>query len=222
VDRFLAVNEQQGETLVRLYGVPAGKIEIVPTIIEDRFFEPAPAIAALPDGFSDYLICPGNICSRKNQLRLAEAAIATRTPVLFAGDVPGGEENYAECFARAIAPHAFLRWNRWMEWADLLTAYRASRGVVLPSFEEQQPTVGLEAAALGKPLLLGQRPYARQKFYANAYLADPNSAWDIARGLAALRERPAAHIPPAEMVQACRADRVGSLLQAIFAAVLAS
>jgi glycosyltransferase involved in cell wall biosynthesis len=221
VDRFLAVNEQQGETLSQLYGVPAGHIEIVPTMIEDRFFEAAPASAALPDGFADYFICTGNICARKNQQRLAAAAIATGTPILFAGDVPGGEESYARDFARAIAPYPFLRWNRWMDWEELLTAYRASRGVVLPSFEEQQPTVGLEAAALGKPLLLGKRPYARQKFYAGAYLADPDSLDDIARGLRALETSPGLHTPPVAEVQACRGDRVGRQLQAIFAGLLA-
>jgi len=220
VDRFLAVNEQQGETLVRLYDVPSVKIDIVPTIVDDLFFQSGARGITPTNGFSSYLISPGNICSRKNQIRLVEAAIATRTPILFAGDVAGGEEDYGKRFARSIEAYPFLRWNRWMEWADLLTAYRDSYGVVLPSFEEQQPTVGLEAAALGKPLMLGKRPYARQKFYANAYLADPASVQDIAIGLRALKDAPASHTPPMETVQACRADRVGCQLKAIFAGVL--
>jgi hypothetical protein len=108
-----------------------------------------------------------------------------------------------------------------MDWEDLLTAYRASRGVVLASFEEQQPTVGLEAAALRKPLLLGKRPYARQKFYAGACLVDPDSVENIVEGLVALKKSPSFHTPPAEAVQACRADRIGRQLQAIFAGLLA-
>lgn len=221
VDRFLAVNELQGETLERLYRIPACKIEIIPTMLEDGFFETAPAPASLP-GFADFLLCAGNICARKNQLHLAEAAIATHTPILFAGDVSGGEEAYGAAFARLIAPHAFLRWNKWMAWPELQTAYRASRGVVLPSFEEQQPTTGLEAAALGKPLMLGRRPYARQKFYRNAFLAEPASVAEIGRGLKALVAEPARYVPLRTFAEECRADRVGPKLKTIFEGVLAS
>lgn len=215
VDRFLAVNEQQGDTLQQMYRVPARKIEIVPTILDDGFFEAAP-VAASVQGLAGFVLCAGNICARKNQLRLAQAAIATGTPVLFAGDVSGGEEAYGEALARLIAPHAFLRWSKWMAWPELQTAYRASRAVALTSFDEQQPTAGLEAAALGKPLMLGRRPYARQKFYRNAFLAEPGSVAEISRGLKALAAEPARYVPPRAFAEECRADRVGPKLKGIF------
>jgi glycosyltransferase involved in cell wall biosynthesis len=222
VDKFLAVNEEQGQTLQQMYRVPASKIEIIPTILDDRFFGPQPATAALADGFSDFMFCAGNICARKNQLNLARAAIQTRTPILFAGDVSGGEEAYGEAFARLIAPHAFLRWNKWMAGPDLLEAYRAARGVVLPSFEEQQPTIGLEAAALGKPLMLGRLPYARQKFYRGAFLADPASVRQIGEGLKALTVAPDRYVPSRAIVEECRAERVGPKLKGIFEGLLSS
>jgi glycosyltransferase involved in cell wall biosynthesis len=216
VDRFLVVNEEQGETLRRLYRVPAGKVDVIPTILDDRFFEQAPPMAVLADSFKDFMLCAGNICARKNQIRLAQAAIKTGTPILFAGNVSGGEEAYGEQFQRLIAPHAFLRWNRWMAWPELLQAYRAARGVVLPSFEEQQPTTGLEAAALGKPLMLGRLPYARQKFYRNAFLAPPASVEQIGQGLKALAATPDRFVPPRATAEECRADRVGASLKRIF------
>ena len=220
VDKFLAVNEEQGATLEWLYRVPASKIEIIPTIVDERFFERQPAASALADGFAGFMFCAGNICARKNQLKLAQAAIETRTPILFAGDVSGGEEAYGERFAQAIAPYPFLRWNKWMASAELLQAYRAAKGVVLPSFEEQQPTIGLEAAALGKPLLLGRLAYARQKFYRGAFLANPASVREIGEGLKALATAPDSHIPPREIVEECRAQQVGRKLQAIYASLL--
>jgi glycosyltransferase involved in cell wall biosynthesis len=220
VDRFLAVNELQAETLERLNRVPSRKIEIVPTMLDDSFFEAAPSAA--PDGaFADFVLCAGNICARKNQVRLAQAAIATRTPLLFAGDVVGGEETYGETFAHLIASHAFLRWNKWMAWPELQTAYRAARAVALASFDEQQPTTGLEAAALGKPLMLGRRPYARQKFYQNAFLAEPASVKEISAGLRAMATEPDRYIPPLTFVQECRADAVGARLKRIFENVMA-
>lgn len=105
---------------------------------------------------------------------------------------------------------------------ELLQAYRAARGVVLPSFEEQQPTIGLEAAALGKPLLLGRLPYAQQKFYRGAFLANPASAQQISEGLKALAATPERFVPPRAIVEECRADRVGPKLKRIFEELLAS
>jgi glycosyltransferase involved in cell wall biosynthesis len=220
VDRFLVVNEEQGEAMRQLYGVPAAKLEIIPTILDDGFFKEMPAVDGLPDGFSDFVLCPGNICARKNQIKLAEAAIATRTPVLFAGDAVGGEAAYAEAFERLIAPHAFLRWNRWMDWAALQQAYRAARAVALPSFHEQQPTVGLEAAALGKPLMLGEKPYAHQKFYRGAFLARPGSTSSIGEGLRALAAEPERYTPSRAVVQECRGERVAANLKRIYASLL--
>jgi glycosyltransferase involved in cell wall biosynthesis len=220
IDRFLVVNEQQGETAQRFFQVPSHKIDVIPTILEDRFFSDALSTDRRSDGYGGFFLCAGNICARKNQLRLAHAAIAARAPLLFAGDVVGGEEAYGEAFARLIAPHDFLRWNRWMAWPELLEAYRASIGVVLPSFDEQQPTTALEAAALGKPLMLGRRPYAQQKFYGNALLVEPGSVKQIARGLEALRADPARYVAPHAFVEECRAVRVGPKLKKIFESVM--
>lgn len=212
VDRFLVVNEQQAASARSFFHVPESKIEIVPTILDDRFFMKADPDKALPDGFAGFFLCAGNICARKNQFKLAQAAIETRTPVMFAGNLTGGEESYGEAFARLIAPYPFLRWERWLDVPQILAAYRVSLGVVLPSFSEEQPTTGLEAAALSKPLLLGDKPYARQKFYRNAMLVEPSSVRDISLGLQALRGNPGTYIPPSQEIQECRSERVGENL----------
>jgi len=220
VDRFLPVNELQRETLIRLYRVSPLKIKIVPTMLDDGFFETSPTTVT-GAAIDNFVLCAGNICARKNQIRLAQAAIATATPVLFAGDIMGGEEAYGDAFARLIAPHPFLRWNKWMAVPELQSAYRAARAVALVSFEEQQPTIGLEAAALGKPLMLGRRPYARQMFYRNAFLAEPASVREIGAGLKALLTESPRYTPPLAFVQECRADRVGAELKRVFESVTA-
>ena len=106
-----------------------------------------------------------------------------------------------------------------MDWAALQQAYRAARAVALPSFHEQQPTVGLEAAALGKPLMLGEKPYAHQKFYKGAFLARPNASRHIAEGLKALAADPARYTPSREVVQECRGERVATKLKRIYEAL---
>jgi glycosyltransferase involved in cell wall biosynthesis len=220
VDRFLVVNEAQGETLRAFYRVPQSKLEVIPTMLDGQFFNPEPRFDTMSDGFKGFLICAGNICARKNQLLLARAAISAQIPVLFAGNSVGGEEDYSEAFAKLIASHSFLRWNKWMAGEELQRAYRAAIGVVLPSFEEQQPTIGLEAAALGKPLMLGAMAYAQQKFYRNAFLAKPNSIAHIATGLKALVSEPTRYTPPHDLVQECRAERIANRLKEIYESLL--
>jgi hypothetical protein len=92
--------------------------------------------------------------------------------------------------------------------------------VVLPSFNEQQPTCGLEAAALGKALMLGRRPYALQKFYQNARLVEPGSVDQIAQGLRDMREKSARYVAPRIFVEECRTDMVGAKLKRIFESLI--
>jgi glycosyltransferase involved in cell wall biosynthesis len=213
-DKLLVVNDLQVEAAVRIFGYPRSQVEIIPTIVDEAFF--APTTEEPLDDLRGYVVCAGNIWPRKNQVRLAEAALAADVPVVFVGNVMGGEQAYTAEFAALVARSTSLRWHKWVSSPDLKRIFRNAAGVALPSFIETQPAAGLEAAALRKPLLLGSRPYARQSFYRNAYLADPASTADIGRGLRRLLDDPAAHTPPADLIQQCRPDVVGENLKRIF------
>jgi glycosyltransferase involved in cell wall biosynthesis len=216
-DRLLVVNDLQVETAVKMYGYPRSKVEIIPTIIDSAFFSDAAEEAM--DDLRDYMVCAGNIWPRKNQVRLAQAALLADIPMVFVGNVMGGEEAYAEEFAALIRTSPDLRWHKWVSLPDLRRIFRNAAGVALPSFKETQPASGLEAGALRKPLLLGRRYYARQSFFENAYLADPGSPTDIARGLRRLRDDPEAYIPRQDMVQQCRPENVGRNLVRILSSL---
>jgi glycosyltransferase involved in cell wall biosynthesis len=216
-DRLLVVNDLQLESAVRMFRYPRRQVEIVPTIIDPSFFLDVPEEPF--DDLRNYVVCAGNIWPRKNQIRLAEAALKADVPVLFVGNVMGGEESYSSKFEALVRNSPTLRWYKWVSWPDLKRIFRNAMGVALPSFEETQPASGLEAAALGKPLLLGRRPYARQSYFENAYLADPSSSADIAEGLRRLRDIPAAHVPPSERIEQCRPDVIGRELKRIFSSL---
>lgn len=216
-DRLLVVNELQVETAVKMFRYPRSQVEIVPTIIDSKFFLD---VAEDPlDDFRNYVVCAGNIWPRKNQIRLAQAAIRADVPVIFVGNVMGGEEAYTAEFQALVQNSPGLRWHKWVSWPDLKRIFRNAIGVALPSFEETQPASGLEAAALGKPLLLGRRPYARQAYFENAYLADPRSLGDIAQGLRRLRDTPKAHIPRQDLLEQCRPEVIGRNLKRIFSSL---
>jgi glycosyltransferase involved in cell wall biosynthesis len=213
-DRLLVVNDLQVETAVKMFRYPRDQIEIVPTIIDSSFFSD---IAEDPyDEFRNYIVCAGNIWPRKNQVRLAQAAVQCNVPIIFVGNVMGGEAAYTAEFEALVRSSSGLRWHKWVSWPDLKRIFRNAMGVALPSFDETQPASGLEAAALGKPLLLGRRPYAKQLYFENAYLADPKSLTDIALGLRRLRDFPEAHIPRQDLLEQCRPDVIGGKLKRIF------
>jgi glycosyltransferase involved in cell wall biosynthesis len=194
-DRLLVVNDLQVESAVRIFGYPRDQVEIIPTIVDGAFF--AQITEDPVDDLRNYIVCAGNIWPRKNQIRLAQAALAADVPMVFVGNVMGGEQAYTDEFQALID----------------------RSGVALPSFVETQPAAGLEAAALRKPLLLGRRPYAQQSFFRNAYLADPASVADIARGLRRLLNAPDAHTPPADLIQQCRPEVIGQNLKRIFSSL---
>jgi len=216
-DRLLVVNDLQVETAVRMFRYPRSQVEIVPTIIDSSFFLDANEEPF--DELRNYVVCAGNIWPRKNQIRLAQAALRADVPVVFVGNVMGGEEAYTAEFDALVRSSPALRWHRWVSWPDLKRIFRNAIGVALPSFEETQPASGLEAAALGKPLLLGRRPYARQSYFENAYLADPKSPADIAYGLRRLRDSPGAHVPRPDLIEQCRPEVIGRSLKRIFSSL---
>jgi len=216
-ERLLVVNDLQVESAVWMYGYPRSQIEIIPTIIDSAFF--ADATEEPLDDLRDYIVCAGNIWPRKNQVRLARAALQADIPVIFVGNVMGGEEKYAEELGALVRTSPKLRWHKWVSLPDLRRIFRNAAGVALPSFKETQPAAGLEAGALRKPLLLGRRYYARQSFFENAYLADPRSSSDIARGLRRLCDDPQAYVPRQDMIQQCRPEIVGRNLKRIFSSL---
>lgn len=216
-DRLLVVNDLQVESAVKMFRYPRNQVEIIPTIVDSEFFLDVTEDPV--DDLRNYIVCAGNIWPRKNQVRLAKAAIQAKIPVVFVGNVMGGEAAYTAEFEALVRTSPSLRWHKWVSLPDLRRIFRNANGVALPSFMETQPASGLEAGALQKPLLLGRRPYARQSFFHNAYLADPTSLDDIARGLRSLRDTPEAHIPRRDTVQQCRPEIVGRNLKRVFSSL---
>jgi glycosyltransferase involved in cell wall biosynthesis len=221
VDIMLVVNQLQADTAVKIFGFPRQSIEIIPTILNPLFFD-SDAEAPTFDGHENYFVCAGNILPRKNQIRLAQAALKANCSVVFVGNTMGGEEAYAAEFSRIVEANPRLIWYKWLSWESLNRILRNCTAVALPSFNECQPASGLEAAALQKPLLLAKRPYARQEFYSGALLVDPKSVDSIAAGLEIIMADPRRYTLSRELVNDCRPDFVALKLRSIFESFFSS
>lgn len=215
VDVMLVVNQLQADTAMRLYGYPSQSIEVIPTILDPLFFD-SNAVAPPLDDLQNYIVCAGNILPRKNQIRLAQAALQVGCSVVFIGNTMGGEQAYADEFQLIVEANPSLKWYKWLSWEDLYRVLRNATAIALPSFKECQPASGLEAVALQKPLLIAKRPYAYQEFYTGALMVDPKSVECIAAGLLQIMANPSRYTSARDLVNECHPDLAARRLRNIF------
>lgn len=221
-DAFVVVNNAQAETAIRVFGVRSEKIAVIPNIVEAKYFHPPPHLVS-PVDVQDYVLCTGNVCPRKNQLRLAQASIAAGVPLVIVGDTLAGEEAYGDELSKLLHGQSSIRWLKSLdpESDALIAAYQHCAVFSLPSFNETQPISALEASALRKPLLMGNSLYAKQKYYANALQVDPNSVGAIRAGVEKVISNPERFVAPLEAIEECRAARVGTAYRDVFRRIMA-
>jgi glycosyltransferase involved in cell wall biosynthesis len=218
IDCVTVVNRAQARYLVDILRVPAEKVTVVPNLVDDIFFETMDGSEEEDFEIKDYVLCTGNICPRKNQLALVGACRKLGVPLLLVGCVLTGEEEYGQAVAKAVVDGEGCRWVQGMipGSAKLAGAYRCASVFALPSYSEQQPISALEAAASRKPLVLADRPYAKQEFYEHAVLSNPNSVDSIAKALRKAIDQPDKHCPPAFVVEKCRRQKIGEAYMEIY------
>ena len=214
IDKLIVVNELQANTAVRLYGFNPKSVEIVPTMIDPIFFQNE--TTHISKAAEKYLICIGNILPRKNQLNLAKAALMANCSIIFVGRILGGHEDYAEQFQSEIIKSNKIAWYKDIDWGQLFNLIKNSSGVAVPSFEECQPASALEAIALGKPIMMANRPYAFQKIFHGALIINPKSISGMAKGLIQILEDGNKFIIKNKMIEGCKVEKVSSHLEKIY------
>lgn len=220
VDWVVVVSDAQAIAARDLFCVQPSAISVIPSVVETPYFDGSQEPSRLFDRRADFVLCTGNICARKNQLSLAQAAAAIGCPLVLIGRVLTGETSYGRELKKFISDKPTIEWHEWVSTPEMVAAYRNARAFALPSWNETQPASALEAAAAGKPVLLADKPYAHQSYYRNARLVNPSQWQDIAEGLRALLAEGLHYIPPQEAINECRPERVGAAYRDLYARVL--
>ena len=199
VDLLLPNSRAEAAQLVRYFGVSRRRIRVVPNGADPRFARGEPELFARGVGGRRFVLCPGRIEPRKNQLGLLRAMRESRLWVVVLGDaVPGHERYLARCRAAAGPRTIFLPR---VEHDDplLAAAYAACGCLVLPGWFETPGLAALEAALSGAPLVLTTGGATREYFGRHAAYVDPDDRAGMRRAVERAVERPrdlalAAHV----------------------------
>lgn len=161
------------------------------TLARDGFEPLAPAARAsgLPE--AGFYLCAAAIGPRKNQHTLVEAFRTwPEARLLLVGDTGAGCEAYRRRLERRLTSNIEVRPG--VDHATLQELYRRAAGVVQPSFLELPGLVALEAAALGRPVVVADVPPVREYYDGVATFADPHSAASLRAACEQVRAAPPA------------------------------
>lgn len=216
VDAFTVLNDVQAEICHHYYKVPDKKIHIIPNTVNENFFvsnsnDSLRYVFSDKYGLRNYILTTGNVCKRKNQLNLAKACIQEGLGLVIVGKPLVGEEEYIQEMEKICQQHSKIIWIKGLpeNSPELISAYMNCSGFALPSHIENQPICLLEAVVMRKPLLIADRAYARQSFYSNSCLVDPDDVRSVGQGLKKIMNNPIAYTPNLDLVSECNSKKIG-------------
>lgn len=185
IDRIIVVNEMQSRALTKYYRVPGSKIEVIPHLVNEQYFGTPDFNFSDKYGIANYVLCTGNVSSRKNQYNLALACMNLNLNLVLIGNVIDGENRYGEKLEELIKGKENILWLKELPEGseELISAYCHCKLYTLPSKSETQPIGALEAVAMRKPLILMDSRYAHQSYYNSAILCKSPSVKDIEKAL---------------------------------------
>jgi len=187
IDSFVVLNEGQAEAACQFYKVPEKIISIIPAIVNDNFFSNNGRDNYFKKyyGIQNFVLTTGNVGQRKNQLNLAKACVKIGKPLVIIGNLASGEFEYGNELKKIVDKHENIYWLTEIDNDSpiLISAYQECILFALISNNEQQPISPIEAAVLGKPIILADKTYAKQDYFNNSLLTNPNSIDEISESL---------------------------------------
>lgn len=225
VDHFVVISDIQAEVLSKYFNVNKKRISVIPNIVNDKFYSINKDQALKFNqkfNTSNFILSTGNIRKIKNQVNLAKACEVNGKELVIIGKVFHGEEEYASELERIVDANKNILWIKGLEQNsdDLVHAYAACKIFALPGHDERQPISLLEAAAASKPLLIANRTYAKQKYYKNAKLVDPDSPMLISKAILDIESNLNRFLVPKHILEECRAENVGKAYSDVYKTLL--
>lgn len=206
-------SQAEVERFLSHFDAPKDKYHVTHNGVDTHFFD-----AVAPELFLSYfglkkpfVLCVGNIETRKNQLALIEAAKQINIHVVLVGNVRDTDyfKQINEKFVGKFSYLGFLGHD-----SELLqSAYSACDAFALPSLLETPGLAALEAAAAGTPLVITSEGCTEEYFGPDAFYVNPKCVQDIADKLSTAVAAPNRHDRLKNHVRQFTWDRVGEELE---------
>jgi glycosyltransferase involved in cell wall biosynthesis len=192
-ERVLTVSEASRRDLLRLLGVPAEKICVIPNAIDERFWVPPPEeeVVRVRERYQlndPFVLYTGNIKPHKNIERLIEAFYRLRRggPDNLRLLIIGDEISKYPTLRRAVHRHMLHKHVRFLGFVPdgtLAVLYRLAAVFAFPSLYEGFGLPPLEAMASGTPVVTSNVSSLPEVVGDAAVLIDPYDPDAIAAGI---------------------------------------
>lgn len=171
---FFPNSKGEAERLMNAYGIPHSKIHIIPHGVAESFAIGDRSLFVQKFGIQDFVLCVGRFeFPRKNQLTLIRSLKSTNLSVVFIGGPEKGFEGYYDlCRQEATPQMVFLPP---LPYGDplLISAYHATRAVIMPALLESPGLSGLEGAIAGANVAATVGGSTREYFENDAFYFAP-------------------------------------------------
>lgn len=152
-DAVVTVSRYGATQVARRYGVRPQRVSVVPNGIDLARYSPA---TAKPESEECEVVCVGRWHARKGVLQLLRAFSIAHTAVpnmrlTFIGGGPLEATLHAEAASLGIAQ--WVNFSSGLSDDEIIAAYRRADIVCVPSLQEGQGIVALEAQACGAPII---------------------------------------------------------------------
>ena len=183
-DAVLPNSRAEAEQLVKLFGLDASRIEVVPNGVDPRFAEASPEKFRIATGLTgDFVLYAGRIEPRKNVLRLIEAASLAGLPLVVIGGATPSQSAYFQACQDAAGSDTHILPAVDHDDPLLASAHAAARVFALPSWFETPGLAALEAGLAGSALVVSPYGCTKEYFGTSAVYPRPGNRRDIARSL---------------------------------------
>ncbi len=181
VDLLLPNSVSEARQLASLFDLGACLVRVVPNGVEERFMNADPARFSRQFQLDRYVLAPGRIEPRKNQLALIRALWGSGLTLVLLGDPHSAHMDYYEQCRRESGPDVRFIDRLGHDSELLASAYAGADAVVLASWYETPGLAALEAALAGTPVVVTARGSAREYFGSLARYVQPDDLGSIRR-----------------------------------------
>lgn len=185
-DLWLSSTETEAKDLIHSYGIPGGKIAVLPNGVESQFAQGDPELIRKRLGIAGpFVLHVGRFHPVKNHLMLLDALRITGSEAVFIGDPDLDRMDYFNACTRVAKKLGRIHILQGVSHDDplLASAYAAAGAFVLPSQFETFGIAALEAAIAGAPLILTREMRTRPLFEAFAQFVNPEDPHEIAAAI---------------------------------------